>query len=363
MKIRAAVSRKDTRSPELADVELKEIRNCDVLVRIVACGVCRTDVDAHLGTIRVPKPIVLGHEGAGVVEAIGADVTTLKQGDHVVLSGSSCGQCRNCKRDLPTYCRDAARRNFGGLRSDGSTYITANGSRVFGSFFGQSSFAQYAIAEERTAVKVPKDLALSLLAPLGCGVTTGAGAVFNALAPSSNDSIAIFGVGAVGLSAVMAANVLGLRRIIAIDQWAERLAVARELGATDAFNASETDIENDIRKLCPDGVDFALNTTSSAALMTTAVQCLAMRGVAGFVSAPHETWMAPLVTLLGGGRTLRAVLGGDASPHRLIGALIEFYRRGQFPIDRLIKFYSFSQIAEAFDALSSGRAIKPVLLS
>lgn len=362
MQIRAAVSRKGHSTPVVECVELGELGEHDILVRIVACGICRTDVDADVGSIRVPKPIVLGHEGAGIVEAVGAGVGSLQVGDHVVLSGSSCGQCRNCDRGLPSYCRDTMRRNFSGLRPDGKTYIESNGSRVFGHFFGQSSFAQYAMAHERAAVKVPDDLSLAVLAPLGCSLATGAGAVFNALDAACDDTIAIFGVGAVGLAAVMAARIVGMKRIIVVDRAAERLELAVELGATEALESSKATAAQGVRDICPDGVDLSLNTTNSAEMLSAAVHCLAIRGVSGFVSAPHEAWTAPVQTMLSGGRTLKAILGSDARPQEIVARLIEHYRSGRFPIERLLTYYPFEDIQQAFADFAAGRAVKPVLL-
>ena len=362
MKISAAVSRKSHEFPVLEEVELGAPLADEILVRIVACGICRTDLDVQAGIARAPRPIVLGHEGAGIVEAVGESVTTLKTGDHVVLSGSSCGHCRNCTRDLPSYCESTMRRNFGGLRADGSTYLTAGASRVFGHFFGQSSFAQFAITEARSAVKVPSDLPLPTLAPLGCGVSTGAGAVFNAFAASGDDTLAVFGVGAVGLSAVMAAKILGLKRIVAVDRIEARLQLALELGASDIVDAAKSDVSKNLHALCPGGFDFALNTTTSAEALTSAVGCLAMRGVAGFVAAPHEPWSVPAPFLLEGGRTLRAILGSDSSPQKLLPRLIEHHRAGKFPLERLIAFYPFANIEEAMSDLAAGRVVKPVLL-
>ena len=356
------MSRKGRSAPAIENVELGDLGAGDVLVRIVACGICRTDIDANAGLVRVPKPIVLGHEGAGIIEAIGAGVESLTPGDHVVLSGSSCGECRNCARGLPSYCRDTMRRNFGGLRPDGTTYLTAGGSRLFGHFLGQSAFAQYAMVQERCAVKVPDDLALAVLAPLGCSLATGAGAVFNALHARSDDTIAIFGVGAVGLSAVMAARIVGLKRIIAVDRAVARLALASELGATHILEATNSGVARDIRELCPEGVDFSLNTTNSAELLSAAVECLAVHGVAAFVASPHEAWTAPLQSMLNGGKTLRAILGSDAPPQQIIMQLVAHYRAGNFPIERLLAFYPFENLQVAFDDFSAGRVVKPVLL-
>lgn len=360
MRITAAVSRPGAPAPVLEQVELAGPRDDEIRVRMVAVGICYTDLHAHAGML-APLPIVLGHEGAGVVEAVGSRVSGLAPGDHVILSGSSCGHCPNCDAARPSYCDTAMPRSFGGARMDRSTALSAGGEALHSHFFGQSSFATHAICPARTAVMVPADLPLEKLAALGCGVITGAGAVIEALRPGYGDSIAIFGVGGVGLSAVMAARLMGVSRIIAVDVNAERLALARDLGATDTLESS-ADVAQQIRALTGRGVTHSFNSTTVPAIHTAALECLAMRGVAGFVSAPRGEWTPAMFPMLGGGRTLRGILGGDAEPATFLPRLIEYWRQGRFPFDRLLQYYRFSQIAEAFADTAAGRAIKPVLL-
>lgn len=360
MRIRAAVSREGQPFPNIETVELEPPRAGELLVRMEAVGVCHTDLHAHAGRLS-PRPIVLGHEGAGVVEAVGEGVRDFAPGDAVVLCGSSCGLCRNCTDGLPSYCDEAMPRNFGGRRMDGTTSLTAkDGTALHSHFFGQSSFATHSIVPERTAVRVDRGLPLETLAPLGCGVITGAGAVIRSLRVGAGQSIAIFGVGGVGLSAVMAARLVGAEHIVAVDVRRERLKLALELGATDAIADTENVVER-IKALTGRGVDFTLNTTVSPAVFSAALECLAMRGVAGFVTAPRGEWAPPMFPLLAGGQTLRGILGGDAAPRQLIPMLIRYWQQGRFPIERLIRFYPFSQIGDAFAAIEHGTAIKPVL--
>ena len=199
MRIRAAVVRESSHPFTIEEVDIDTPRADEVLVRNVATGICHTDIavrDHPRAT-----PLVLGHEGAGIVVEVGERVTKVKPGDHVVLNFLSCGQCTSCVRGHPYYCHSLSSLNFGGTRPDGSSPLTQNGDIVFGSFFGQSSFATHSIAFERNVVKVSKDDPLELLGPLGCGVQTGAGAVINALHPRAGSSIAVFGSGSVGLSA------------------------------------------------------------------------------------------------------------------------------------------------------------------
>lgn len=361
MKIAAAVSRPGTPAPAFEELELEAPHAGEMRVRIVATGICHTDVHEHPGR-HSPQPIVLGHEGAGVVEEIGEGVTGFAAGDHVILSGASCGACPSCANNRPTYCDQAMPRCFGGQRMDGSTALCAGDETIHSHFFGQSSFASHAIAPDRTAVKVDKDLPLEKLGPLGCGVITGAGSVIEALKVGYGDTIAIFGVGGVGLSAVMAANLVGARRIVAVDLNEDRLELARELGATDTILASEDDIAGKLRAIAGRGLDYTLNTTNVPAVHTTALDCLAMNGTAAFVAAPLGQWAPGMFPMLAGGRMLRGILGGDASPSLFLPKLIDYWRQGRFPFDRLLTFYPFHDIARAFEDIEAGKVIKPVLM-
>jgi aryl-alcohol dehydrogenase len=278
-----------------------------------------------------------------------------------VLSGSSCGACPACASNLPSYCDTAMPRTFGGGRLDGSTALSRDGEAIHSHFFGQSSFATFAIVPERTAVKVDKALPLEKLGPLARGVITGAGAIIESLAVGPDDTVAIFGVGGVGLSAVMAARLVGAKRIVAIDLNRERLDLARELGATDTIGADEADLVTKIRAITGRGVSGSFNTTTVPAVFTAALECLAMRGTAGFVTAPRGDWAPAMFPRLAGGRALRGILGGDAAPRRFIPMLIEHWRQGRFPFDRLLHFYDFAEIGRAFEDVASGRVIKPVL--
>lgn len=359
MKVRAAVSRGGGPAPEIEELEQEEPRPGEMRIRLVATGICHTDLHEHPGR-HSPQPIVLGHEGAGVVEKLGEGVRGFEVGDHVILSGSSCGQCPSCRANKPTYCDLAMPLCFGGKRLDGSTAL--EGGAIHSHFFGQSSFATHAIVPERTAVKMDKDLPLEKLGPLGCGVITGAGGVVEALKVGFGDTIAVFGVGGVGLSAVMAARLVGAKRIVAVDLVPERLELAREFGATDTIRADEEGLAQKIRGVTGRGVDFSFNTANAPAAHTAALECLAMNGTAGFVAAPLGEWKPQMFAMLAGGKQLRGILGGDAHPGLFIPQLVEFWRQGRFPFDRLLTFYPFKDIARAFEDAHSGKAIKPVLL-
>lgn len=362
MRITAAISRPATPVPVLEDVDLEPPRADEILVRMVAVGICHSDLNSHSGRgPQVPMPIVLGHEGAGVVEQVGAGVNGVNVGDHVVLSGGSCGVCPNCRSGRPTYCRDAMRVAFGGERLDGSTPLSQRSERIAGSYFGQSAFGTYAVAPGRSAVVVPRDIPLELLAPLACGMITGAGSVIEALKLKAGQSIAVFGVGGVGLAAVMAARIAGASRIIAVDLHQHRLDLALELGATDVITAG-VDVDAALRSILPHGFDFSLVTADHPSVYVSALACLDAEGTCGIVVAPHGDWAVDVRSLLGGGRKLQGIIGGSANPVTFIPKLIDLWRQGRFPFDRLIQTYPFAEIARAWDDTASGRVVKPVLV-
>jgi aryl-alcohol dehydrogenase len=361
MRITAAISRKGTPAPIIETADLEEPRADEVLVRLTASGICHTDVHCHSGRgMPVPMPIVLGHEGAGIVEAVGAAVNTVAPGDHVVLSGASCGQCPSCARGRPTYCDEGIRLNFGGQRLDGSSPLSQNGTRLAGSFFGQSSFASHTIAPQRTVVKVPADVPLHLLAPLGCGIITGAGSILETFQLRPGQSVVVFGAGTVGLAAVMAARLAGASKIVAVDIDQGRLALARRVGATEAIlsDAKTLDALRDIQRR---GFDFTLNTTTHPDVFTVALECLAKEGVAGVVTRPAGGWTPNMPGLLAYGRKIQGILGGGANPHLFIPLMIDYWRQGRFPFDALITEFPFESIGEAWQACVQGQIVKPLL--
>ncbi len=362
MRIEAAVSRAGEAHPTIEALDLEEPRAGEVRVRVAAAGICHTDLYCHAGLgVPIPMPIVLGHEGAGIIEALGGGVRELAVGDHVVLSGASCGRCPKCLAGRPTYCRDAMKLSFGGARADGSSPLSQRGEPVHGMFFGQSSFATHLIAPERSAVKVAKDLPLHRLGPLGCGMITGAGSVLEAFRVAPGQSIVIFGVGSVGLAAVMAARIAGAPSIVAVDVSAERLRLAGELGATHTlrFDATTAGVLREIER---DGFIFSFNTTNVAEVFTLAVECLAMEGTAGFVTRPRGGWTPNMATLLACGRKLQGILGGGAAPQRFIPLLLDYWGQGRFPFERLIEEFPFERIGEAWEACAQGAVVKPVLV-
>ncbi len=348
---------------ELQEIILEEPRPDEVLVRMVATGICATDAHVRHQQIPTPLPVILGHEGAGIVERVGSTVSHLKPGDHVVLSYHSCGHCKPCLTFHAAYCDRMWAANFAGARLDGSAGVEARGvADLHGHFFGQSSFSTYTLAHERNAVKVQKDVALELLGPLGCGFQTGAGAVLRALAVPVGASILIFGVGAVGLAAIMAAKVADAATIIAVDVNPERLNLALELGATQIVDAREVDdIPGAIRAIVERGVEFVLDTSGRKENLDAGVGSLAPMGRFGFVAFNDHSGALVDASRLSVGQTLQGIIQGDAASALMIPQLVQLYRRGRFPLDRLITFYDFADINQAFDDVGAGRVIKAVL--
>jgi aryl-alcohol dehydrogenase len=344
-------------------VTVDEPRPDEVLVRMVAVGVCHTDLGVRAGGIPFKLPGVLGHEGAGVVERVGSAVTRVKPGDKVLLTFTSCGACRNCRNGHPAYCATWLPSNLiNGTRDDGAPTVWRGETAVGGHFFGQSSFAELAVADERSVVRLDPDADLALLAPLGCGVQTGFGAVWNVLGPAPGESLAVFGAGAVGLAAVMAAGMLPLSMIIAVDRIPARLDLAREFGATHTINTAETDLASALAELVP-GIDHAVDTTGSPDVLRTAVDALAPRGSCAVVGAPPAGTEVSLDIqgLLTGKRILGVTLG-DGEPETLLPQLVSLHKQGRLPLARLIRHYRLDELDQAAADMHAGHTVKPVVL-
>ncbi len=361
----AAICRGNTHPFSIEDVTLDTLRPDELRIRMVACGICHTDLAVRDAQLPVPLPVVLGHEGAGIVEEVGSGVTVAKPGDRVVISFNSCGDCPSCDVDAPTYCYNFFPHNWSGKRADGSPTLFKGGEAMNANFFGQSSFATQAIAHERNVVKVPasaSDIPLERLAPIGCGLMTGAGAVLNSMKVRAGLPIAIFGAGTVGMAAIMAAKIAGADPIIAVDVNDDRLELAKELGATHAFNGRD-DAIGKIRELCPQGLGYVFDTTGINAIIQDAWSLLAPMGICGIVGAsdPTDNLTFNEAEFMGGGRRVMGILGGDSDLVNFLPKLIEYHQAGQFPFDKLIGYFDFNEINEAIESSERGAVVKPVL--
>jgi aryl-alcohol dehydrogenase len=361
MRIRAAISAGAAEPFEIAEVELDEPRRDEVLVEVRAVGVCHSDLTMKAVWPEAISPIVLGHEGAGVVRAVGDEVTSVRPGDHVVLSYRSCGACPECAGGSRPYCRDFRTLNGIGSRPDGSATIRREGSPVYGSFFGQSSFASHALAYESNVVVVGDEIDFGVAAPLGCGVQTGAGTVLNVLAPPPEASLVVFGAGGVGLSAVMAAHASGVGTIIAVDPVAHRRALAAEVGATATIDPAAEVVVDVIRGLTGGGATHAIDTTAKGAVINQAIEALAALGTLALVGIRPPDFAMNVQSVMSGGKTVRGVIEGDAAPQAFIPRLVELHRQGRLPLEKLICRYEFDEIDAAFADAASGKTVKPVL--
>jgi len=329
----------------------------EILVKLVATGICHTDIKVSHGYAGVPLPVVLGHEGAGVVAAIGNDVDGFAPGDHVILTFPSCGRCGPCHEHHPAYCDAGQVLSF--ACTGAAPYSPAS---IHGHFFGQSSFATHALATARNAVKVDTHFPIEQLGPLGCGFQTGAGIVLNVLQPAPGQSLAVFGTGNVGLSTIMAAKIAGLDPVIAVDANPQRLELAVAMGATHTLAAAgrEAMLASINRITGGAGVHYAVDTTNDPDTVRTAFEALANRGTCVHSGGGGKDLAFPGSHLLHG-RTVTGVIQGDSDPAVFIPQLLEYHRQGLFPFDRLLSFYGLEDINLAVADMQAGKVVKPVL--
>lgn len=364
MQIDAAVARADQAGFSIEKVTLDAPRADEILVRIAAVGLCHTDLFAKAGGI-IPLPAILGHEGSGVVEAVGADVVKVRPGDRVGLTFRSCGQCTNCAAGQAAYCHYLPALNYAGTRIDGTRTLTAGDETLSSSFFAQSAFATYALAYERNVIPLPDAMPLELAGPLGCGVQTGAGAVMRSLGCEAGSSIVIFGAGSVGLAAVMGAAIQACGAVIVVERHAARRTLAIELGATHVIDpAVAQDVASAVRAILPSGVNYALDTTGRPEVQSAGIACLAPRGVLGLVgiSPPGSPPPGDANMLLTFGHSVRGINEGDSNPDTFIPELIDLHLAGRLPFDRLVRTYPFAAINDAVRDQLAGDCIKPILL-
>lgn len=364
--INAAVVPGTGRPLEMSELELDSIRPNEVRVRMVATGVCHTDAIVRDGVYPTPLPAVLGHEGAGIVEEIGGDISSVEPGDHVVLSAAYCGTCKQCRAGRGAYCENLFEQDFGGRRRDGTTSLTTpSGDSISSHFFGQSSFATYANVVETSVVKVDPSVPLDVVAPLGCGLQTGAGAILNDLRPAPGTTLAVFGVGAVGSAAVMAGRIAGCTTVIAVDMHDSRLELATELGATHTINPATDDVVARLAEITGEGgLDYALDTTAVPGVLQQAAGALGIGGTLALVGAakPGTTVDFEIGASLVKGWTFKTIVQGSSVPQVFIPRLITLWQQGLFPFDKLIATYDFADINQAFADSASGKTVKPVIV-
>lgn len=348
MKMKAALQIASSKPLTLCEVDLEEPRPNEILVKIIACGICHTDVIMqHENSY---YPFLLGHEGSGVVEKVGSNISDFIPGDSVVISYTSCGHCLSCRKKQPYHCENLYEPFFFGYREDGTTSVSYHGKPV-PTLIGQGAFAQYAVVHRSSLVKVSPSLDLRILAPFGCGLMTGAGAVVNYLHPEKGSSILICGLGAVGFGALTAAKQSGCSTILVIDRIPQRLDLAKEFGATHTIDSNAvSDLILEIRNICS-SFDYGYDSTGNTVLLSAMRQTLKTTATAcgvggGFLSGFH--W--------------QTTDEGFSVPQEMIPKMIEWYQAGNFPVDKLTHFFPFEKVNEAIATIRNGTVIKPVLI-
>lgn len=347
-------------------IDVAEPREGEVRVAIKAVGICHTDLVIGSGALGNAFPTVLGHEGAGVVEAVGRDVTRVTPGDKVLLSFNSCGHCPRCNEGQPAYCFEFFPLNMTCTRPDGSSRLSRKGETVADNCFGQSSFAGLAIANERNILKLSDDADLALLAPLGCGIQTGVGAVLRSLRAREDEALVVVGGGAVGLSAVLGGVIAGCNPIVLIEPQAERRDMSKEVGATHVIDPSEVEeLVAAVRAILPAGADLIVDTSGHMPTIEQTPNLIAPMGRIGLIGVPGSLdAVLPLAVVqwLTIGGTLRGIVEGDSDIAGFLPELIAYHAAGRLPFERFVKRYPFADINQAIEDAHSGKCIKAVLV-
>ena len=364
MKATAAVLNQPNGPFAIEQVDVAEPQAGEIRVAIKAVGICHTDLVIASGAMGLQFPAVLGHEGAGIVDAVGEGVTDIRPGDKVLLTFNSCGGCKPCRHDEPAYCTNFVPLNMVAARGDGSSRLSRDGQPVSDNFFGQSSFATLAIANRRNVLKVDADADLAVLAPLGCGIQTGAGGVMRSLAAKPGETLVVLGAGAVGLSALLGGLIAGCSTVIVVEPQEGRRALALELGATHVLDG-QGDVASAVRAILPEGADMVLDTSGFMPVVEQSVNMIANRGRIGLLGVPGSldaVLPVPVVQFITQGGTVRGIIEGDSDPEVFLPELIAHHKAGRLPIERFSKSYRLEDINQAIEDAHHGKAIKAILL-
>ena len=355
----------ETRPLLIEDLELDPPGEGEVLVRIGAAGLCHSDLSVINGDRPRPVPMALGHEAAGEVAEVGPGVHDLAPGDHVVMIFvPSCGHCLPCMEGRPALCEPGARSNGVGALLSGARRLHMNGKDV-NHHMGVSAFAEYAVCARPSLVKIDNDLPLEEAALFGCAVLTGVGAVVNTARVTPGSSVAVVGLGGVGLNALLGALAAGAERIVAVDIYDDKLAFARQLGATDTFNATETDCVEQIRTATSGGVDYAFEMAGAVKAMDLCYRITRRGGttVTAGLSHPDHKFEVQHVSLVAEERTVKGSYIGSCVPLRDVPRYIALYRRGRLPVNRLMSDrLALEQINEGFDRLAEGHTVRQIIV-
>ena len=373
MKIKAAVIRQmglpqpyaDSKPLSIEEVELDKPGEREVLVQIKAASLCHSDLSTVNGDRPRQMPMVLGHEASGVVQEIGPGVNDLKAGDHVALVfAPSCGQCISCVEGHPGRCEPGQQANGAGKLLNGGMRLHQHGKDVY-HHVGVSAFAQYCVANRGSMVKIDKELPFDEAALFGCAVLTGVGAVFNTAQGFPGARVAVLGLGGVGLNSLLGAIVAGAQQIVAIDLHDDKLALAKQLGATDTVNAKAPDAIQQVKDLTGGGVHFAFEMAGSVQAMELAYRITRRGGTTVSAGLPHPDHRWPLqhVNMVAEERTIKGSYVGSCVPTRDIPRYIELYRRGMLPVNKLMSDHiKLEEINIGFDRLASGHTVRQIIM-
>lgn len=372
MKITAAVLHnsplpppyRKTRPLHIEEVDLAPPQYGEVLVEVKAAGLCHSDLSVINGDRPRPVPMVLGHEAAGIVREIGDHVTTVEPGDHVVMVFvPSCGHCIPCCEGRPALCEPGNAANGRGELLGGGRRLSIQAEPVH-HHVGVSAFASYTVLSERSLIKIDPSIPFEIAALFGCAVLTGVGAVVNSASLRAGQSVAIAGLGGVGLSAVLGAVAAGASRIVALDLSEEKLAFARTLGATDCFNAARSTVVDEVREATGGGVDFGFEMAGSVRALETAFAITRRGGttISAGLANPASTFALSPVKLVGEERVLRGSYVGSCVPKRDIPRYAALYQRGRLPVDKLLTSTSpLAEINQALDSLAQGQTVRHIV--
>jgi len=373
MKIKAAVIRNiglphpyaQSRPLNIEEVDLAPPGERELLVRIKAAGLCHSDLSSINGDRPRQTPMVLGHEAAGIVEELGRGITDLKVGDHVVMIfAPSCGECMPCKEGFPARCEPGQKANGAGTLLGGAMRLSQNGQPVY-HHVGVSAFAEYAVVNRGSVVKVDPTLPFDEAAMFGCAVLTGVGSALNTAKVFAGASVAVVGLGGVGLNALLGAAAAGASQMIAIDMHDDKLALAQQLGATAVVNAKDPDLVQKVKDMTSGGVDFGFEMAGSVHAMETAYRVTRRGGTTVTAGLPHPDarWALQHVNLTAEERTIKGSYVGSCVPPRDLPRYVEMYQRGHLPVNKLMSAHlSLEQINEGFDALASGHTVRQMIM-
>jgi len=365
MKANAAVAYRNEEAFRFEKIDVEAPRDDEIIVRVAGVGLCHTDIVFKSMMADYPMPAVLGHEGSGIVEAVGKQVSKVAPGDSVLMTFRSCGCCDRCEAGHAAYCRTMPSLNYAGRRADGTSAYSREGVVVGSNFFGQSSFSELAVTYARNVVKIDNDLPLAIMGPLGCGVQTGAGAVMRSLSAKPGSSILISGGGPVGLSGVMGAAICRCATIILVEPRAVRRGLAEVFGATHVLDPARTDdLAAAVRAIVPQGVDYALDTSGVPGVQKAALASLGSMGVLGLVgiSPPQTPVPGEVNAIMTFGLSIKGIIEGDSDPDSFLPELIAHFKAGRLPFDRMVKTYPLSQINQAVEEQHNGICVKAVLI-